>query len=118
MQFDRTPIGPREVGPRKKFQTQIDDGSIQGEDQIGNFRVIAAVLIKTRGFTHEHLRYGGENAPASMFVGIGKIRSRESTAKTKMKLKVLTRGQACDDISQALTKGQLSKTERQKMIKG
>lgn len=98
MQFDRTPIGPREVGPSKKFQTQIDDGSVQGEDQIWHFGVIAG-LIKARCFAHEYLRYGCENAPASMFVGIGEIRSREPASKTKVKLEALPRGQAGDDIS-------------------
>ena len=77
----------------------------------GALEVTVAFLIKTRDFTHEHLRHGREDAPIAMLIGISEIRPGESAAKTKMKLEALARGQAGDDISQALAIGQLSKAE-------
>jgi hypothetical protein len=68
--------------------------------------------------THEDLGHSCEHLPVPMFVRIGKIRASESAPETQMKLKAPARGQAGDDVAQTLAIGELSKTERQKMIKG
>ncbi len=115
MQFDGGFVAS-ELGPREQRQTQIDGGGIERVHGLIEFQAEGVVGVKTPGHADQHVREIGVDFPVPHLIRVGQRVARDGAANSAV-IEFGRRGpQTGFDIAQALSKSQLGKGHREKLV--
>lgn len=115
MQFDRGLRGTK-MCPRKKAQTQVDDGGIERVHGLVEFERKRLGCVELAGPFDQSLHPIGIDAPVSAFVGIGQGAARHPAPQSHLVEQRLARAQRRFQIAQTLPCGELREGHRQPLV--
>ena len=105
-----------ENSSRKKRQTQVDRGRIEGIDGVLQFQSQIFVGVKSSGRGDKDLGKVGIDAPIVCFVGVGQRVPGDLPSKTHVIKTALHRSKTRLDIAKTLAVGQLGKGQAEELI--
>src|SRR5512139_168016 len=115
MEFDGALLLPKR-SPRKKRQTQVDRGGIQGVSRLGDLQSEVLACIQLSGRSDQHMSEVGVDTPIPFFVGIGQRASRNFASEPCVIKPRLHGPQAYFDIAKTLPISQLSEGHAKELI--
>jgi hypothetical protein len=115
MEFDG-PFAFAEFGPRKKRETQVDRGGIEGEDRFLELQADIGVVINSPGFGDEDLREIGIDPPIAGFVGVGQVASRDVATDAHVVKAIFHGLKTSFDIAEAFPVSQLGEGQAKELI--
>lgn len=105
-----------EYSPRKKRQTQVDRGRIEGIDGVLQFESQLFAGIESPGLTDEDLGKVGIDAPIASFVGVGQSVPGDLPSKAHVIEPVFHRSKTGLDIAKTFAVGQLGEGQAEELI--
>jgi len=102
--------------PRKKRQTDVERGRIEGIDGVLQFQSQILVGVKSPGLGDEDLSEIGIDAPIASLVGVGQRVPGDLPSKAHMIKTALHRSKTGFDIAETFAVSQLGKGQREKLI--
>jgi len=115
VQFDSRFASPK-PGPGKEREAEIDGGRIESVDGLVQCESERLVDVDGAGLGNQDLGEVVKDSPVVNAIGVSKSASRNCSSETGV-IAFTTDGlQAGDDVTQAFAKGQLSKSQGEKLI--
>ena len=115
MEFDRS-FALAEMSPRKKRQTKIDGGSIEGVNRLLQLDTKVFVGVKSAGLGDQDLGEVGVDSPIADLVGVSQGIARHVSAKAHVIKSSLVSAETGLDVSKAFAIGKLGKGHAEELI--